>query len=170
MIGSADLIVCCNPALSFFVAEQNQTVMWCADICAHDRLDNGIVENNQQLLWLVELPELMQEVLYYYYATPIFQTESKCEDHFRSCDKVDTRNLNWSPVETLLCRKVIGGVSEKVHQHLHFFDREQLQVVLTAPMNELVHLLSDLSSFWMRPIMVVSSEQEASDPLTGGGA
>lgn len=62
------------------------------------------------------------------------------------------------------------GVSEKVHQHLHFFDREQLQVVLTAPMNELVHLLSDLSSFWMRPVMVVSSEQEASDPLTGGGA
>ncbi len=56
------------------------------------------------------------------------------------------RNLNDSTVVTVLFMIVsggrAGGVSPEVHDHLHCFERVELQVVLTAPDNQLFNLLS----------------------------
>ncbi len=40
------------------------------------------------------------------------------------------------------CMMVSGGVPPEVHDHLHSFERVELQVVKTAPDSQLLHLLS----------------------------
>ncbi len=56
------------------------------------------------------------------------------------------RNLNDSTVVTVLSMMVSGGetrgVSPEVHDHLHCFERVELQVVKTAPDSQLLNLLS----------------------------
>ncbi len=56
------------------------------------------------------------------------------------------RNLNESTALTVLFMMVsrgrAGGVSPKVHDHLHCFEHVKLQVVKTAPDSQLLNLLS----------------------------
>ncbi len=56
------------------------------------------------------------------------------------------RNLNDSAAVTVLFMMVSGGesrgVSPEVHDHLHCFERVNLQVVKTAPDSQLLNLLS----------------------------
>ncbi len=56
------------------------------------------------------------------------------------------RNLNGSTAVTVLSVMVsggrAGGVSPEVHDHLHCFERVELQVVKTAPDSQLLNLLS----------------------------
>ncbi len=54
------------------------------------------------------------------------------------------RNLNDSTAVTVLFMMVSGGeqgISPDVHDHLHSFERVQLQVVKTAPNSQLLNLL-----------------------------
>ncbi len=58
---------------------------------------------------------------------------------------VEPRNLNDSTAVTVLFMMVSGesgGVSPEVHDHLHCFERVQLQIVKTAPDSQLPNLLS----------------------------
>ncbi len=53
------------------------------------------------------------------------------------------RNPNDSTAVTVLFIMVsVGGVSPEVHDHLHSFERVELQVVKTAPDGQLLNLLS----------------------------
>ncbi len=50
-----------------------------------------------------------------------------------------------SPLQSQCCMMVSGGVqgvSPEVHDHIHCFERVQLQVVKSAPDSLLLHLLS----------------------------
>ncbi len=74
-------------------------------------------------------------------------SESMWLSHFRSWVKVVPRDLNYSTAVTVLFMMVskwgeCRGVSPEVHDHLHCFDRVQLQVVKTAPDSQLLNLLS----------------------------
>ncbi len=70
--------------------------------------------------------------------------------HFRSWEMMDPRNLNDSIAVTVLFMMVSvgrtagggGGGTPEVHDHLHSFERVQLQVVKTAPYSRLLNLLS----------------------------
>ncbi len=58
-----------------------------------------------------------------------------------SWEMVVPRNLNDSTAVTVLFM-MVRGVSPEVHDHLHCFERVELQVVKTAPDNHLLNLLS----------------------------
>ncbi len=69
-----------------------------------------------------------------------FTIESMWLFHFSSWEMVPT-NLNDSTAVTVLFM-MVRGVSPEVHDHLHCFERVELQVVKTAPGNHLLNLLS----------------------------
>ncbi len=66
--------------------------------------------------------------------------------HFRSWEMVVPKNLNDSTAVTVLFMMVsgrrAGWFSPEIHEHLHCFERVQLQVVKTAPDSQLLNLLS----------------------------
>ncbi len=53
-----------------------------------------------------------------------------------------TRNLNDSTVVLFMMVRGGQGVSPEVRDHLHGFERVELQVVKTAPDNQLLNVLS----------------------------
>ncbi len=97
----------------------------------------------QQLLWQVELPQMAKEVqplldLFHngvYVSVPLqVLWDGGAQEHeWLHCSHSAVHDGEWWG---------IGGVSPKVHDHLHCFECVQLQVVKTALDSQLLNLLS----------------------------
>ncbi len=135
MISSAVRITLRSLLRSDLVAELNQT---------EDRLNDGGVELFQQLLWQVELPQLAKDVqpllgLFHHgldVSVPL-QVLRNCGEWLH-CSHSAVHDGEWGRAGG----GGGGGVSPEVHDHLHCFERVQLQVVKTAPESQLLNLLS----------------------------
>ncbi len=111
--------------------------------CAEDGFNDGRVELFQQLLWQVELSQLTKEVqpllgLFHngVYVTVPFQVlgdGDAQEPDWLHCSHSVVHYGKWGESR---------GVSPEVHDHLHSFERVQLQVVKSAPNSQLLNLLS----------------------------
>ncbi len=109
---------------------------------AEDRFNDGGVEPFQQLLWQVELPQLAKEVqpllglfdnrVYVNVPLQVLRDGAAQESEWLHCCYSAVHDGEWGEYR---------GVSE-VHDHLHCFERVQLQVVKTAPGSQLFNLLS----------------------------
>ncbi len=114
--------------------------------CAEDWFNDGRVELYQQLLWQVELPQLAKDV----------KASAGPFSQWTQCDCPTSGPGRWwcpviwmTPLQfavTVLIMMESGG-SPEVHEHLHCFERVQLQVVkqpskIQSSIREGSHLLN----------------------------
>ncbi len=97
----------------------------------------------QQLLWQVELPQLVKEVqpllglfhngVYVIVPLQVLGDDGAQEPEWLHWSHSAIHDGKWGESR---------GVAPEFHDHLHYFERVQLQVVKTAPDSQLLNLLS----------------------------
>ncbi len=139
MIRSAVRTTLCSLLRSDLVSWAEPDSYWSAE----DGFNDSRVELFQQLLWQVELPQLTKEVQP---LLGLFNNGVNVSVPLQVLGDGGAREPEW-----LHCRYsavhdgVWGesrGVSPEVHNHLHCFERVELQVVKNAPDSQLLNLQS----------------------------